>query len=162
MSREWQVFEASERRIDKKIAGEVELSLKAINFDQLTRGLLGAILKGFSVAEILWVRMVHAGPSAVKVKKQRRFRFDIDGRLRMLTRSSPIEGVELPDRKFIVHRHSIDDDDDDPIASALAPSCSGRPGSSARCWRTGCRRRASMRLPLHLRSTRAQYDRQEA
>jgi phage gp29-like protein len=120
VSREWQVFEASERRIDKKIAGEVEQSLKAINFDQLTRGLLGAILKGFSVAEILWVRDGSRWvPSAVKVKKQRRFRFDIDGRLRMLTRSSPIEGVELPDRKFIVHRHSIDDDDDDPYGVGL-------------------------------------------
>ncbi|MGE6741729.1 DUF935 domain-containing protein [Allorhizobium pseudoryzae] len=120
VSREWQVFEASDRRIDKKIASEADQFLKAINFDQLTRGLLGAILKGFSVAEILWVRDgARWVPSAVKVKKQRRFRFDMDGRLRMLTRSSPIDGVEVPDRKFIVHRHSIDDDDDDPYGVGL-------------------------------------------
>lgn len=120
ISREWQVFEASERRIDKKIAAEVKEMLKAVNFDQLTRGLLGAILKGFAVGEIIWVNDGGTWrPAEVKVKKQRRFRFDVDGKLRMLTRSSPVEGVELPDRKFIVHRHSIDDDDDDPYGVGL-------------------------------------------
>lgn len=120
VSREWAVFPASEKRADKKIAEAVENQLKAINFDRLTRGLLGAILKGFAVAEIIWA---HDGglwkAIAVKVKKQRRFRFTIDGELRMLTRSSTMDGEPVPDRKFIVHRHSIDDDDDDPYGVGI-------------------------------------------
>ncbi|MAM10143.1 MAG: hypothetical protein CML23_06705 [Rhizobiaceae bacterium] len=120
VSREWAVFPASERRADKKIAEAVEQQLKAINFDRLTRGLLGAILKGFAVAEIVWINdegLWKAG--AVKVKKQRRFRFSVEGELRMLTRSSTMDGEAVPDRKFIVHRHSIDDDDDDPYGVGI-------------------------------------------
>lgn len=48
VSREWAVFPASEASADKKIAEAVEAQLKAINFDRLTRGLLGAFLKGFA------------------------------------------------------------------------------------------------------------------
>jgi phage gp29-like protein len=120
ISREWQVVAVSDRRNDKKIAADIERLLKSVSFDQLTRGLLGAILKGFAVAEIIWTR--NGGiwtPSAIKVKKQNRFRFDVNGGLRMLTRSAPVEGVAVPDRKFIVHRHSIDDDDDDPYGVGL-------------------------------------------
>ena len=120
VSREWKVFAVSDRRIDKRIAQETETWLKAIDFDRLTKGMLGAIVKGFSVAEILWENRSGVWtPTVIKVKKQRRFRFDVDGNLRMLTRSNSLEGVTLPDRKFIVHRHSIDDDDDDPYGVGL-------------------------------------------
>lgn len=120
VSREWKMFPASERRMDKRIASEVEAWLKEINFDRLTKGLMGAVLKGFSVGETMWI---HDGvvwkPGAIPVKKQRRFRFDVDSNLRILTRSSPLDGIEAPDRKFIVHRHSIEDDDDDPYGVGL-------------------------------------------
>lgn len=120
VSREWKVQAASERRIDKKAAEFVERQFKAIDFDRLTRGLLGAVLKGFSVAEVLWTSTALGWElSAVKVKKQRRFRFGTDEQLRMLTRANSIEGEPVPDRKFIVHRHSIDDDDDDPYGVGL-------------------------------------------
>lgn len=120
VSREWKVQAASDRRLDKKAAEEVERQLKNIDFDRLTRGLLGAVLKGFSVAEVLWSSTALGWEvAAVKVKKQRRFRFDLDGRLRMLTRSNTLDGEPVPDRKFIVHRHSIDDDDDDPYGVGL-------------------------------------------
>ncbi|TRL38025.1 DUF935 domain-containing protein [Rhizobium straminoryzae] len=120
ISREWQVIAASDRRNDRKVAADIERLLRSINFDQLTRGLLGAILKGFAVAEIVWTQQGDVWtPSAVKVKKQNRFRFDMNGGLRMLTRSAPVDGVSVPDRKFIVHRHSIDDDDDDPYGVGL-------------------------------------------
>ncbi|QND45314.1 DUF935 family protein (plasmid) [Rhizobium lusitanum] len=120
VSREWKVFEASDRRIDKRIAAEVELWLKAVNFDRLTKGLLGAVLKGFAVGEIMWINDEGVWkPSSIKVKKQRRFRFDMDGNLRVLTRSSPVDGIAVPDRKFVIHRHSVDDDDDDPYGVGL-------------------------------------------
>ncbi|WP_421579113.1 DUF935 domain-containing protein [Shinella sp. M31] len=120
ISREWKVLPASDRRIDKRAAEDVERQLKAIDFDKLTRGLLGAVLKGFSVAEILWSSTsLGWQASQVKVKKQRRFRFALDGSLRVLTRNNTMDGEPVPDRKFIVHRHSIDDDDDDPYGVGL-------------------------------------------
>lgn len=120
VSREWAVFPASEASADKKIAEAVEQQLKAINFDRLTRGLLGAFLKGFAVAEIIWKSEAKGWKAtAVKVKKQRRFRFTVEGELRMLTRSSTMDGEAVPDRKFMVHRHSIDDDDDDPYGVGI-------------------------------------------
>ncbi|KGE00992.1 DUF935 family protein [Rhizobium sp. YS-1r] len=120
VSREWLVQPASESRLDKKAAAEVERQLKAINFDRLTKGLLGAVLKGFAVAEVLWSSTALGWEAvAVKVKKQRRFRFTVEGELRLLTRSNTIDGEPVPDRKFIVHRHSIDDDDDDPYGVGL-------------------------------------------
>lgn len=119
-SREWNVFEASSRRLDRKAAELVQNQLKSIDFDRLTRGLMGAVLKGFAVAEVLWVIVDGVWTvSAIKVRKQRRFRFTIDGELRLITRESMMEGVPVPDRKFIVHRHSIDDDDDDPYGVGL-------------------------------------------
>ncbi|KQR75759.1 DUF935 domain-containing protein [Rhizobium sp. Leaf341] len=120
VSREWNVFEVSESDLDKRAAAEVTRQLKAIDFDKLTRGLMGAVLKGFSVAEVLWANVAGVWTlQAVKVKKQRRFRFDMDGQLRLLTRSAMVEGVPVPDRKFVVHRHSIDDDEDDPYGIGL-------------------------------------------
>ncbi len=120
VSREWKITPASESRLDKKAATEVERQLKAINFDQLTRGLLGAVLKGFSVAEVLWSSTALGWEATtVKVKKQRRFRFTIDGALRILTRANSMDGEPVPERKFIVHRHTIDDDDDDPYGVGL-------------------------------------------
>ena len=120
VSREWKVTPASESRLDKKAAAEVERQLKAINFDRLTKGLLGAVLKGFSVAEILWSSTALGWEaSEVKVKKQRRFRFTVDGALRVLTRTNAMDGEAVPERKFIVHRHTIDDDDDDPYGVGI-------------------------------------------
>jgi phage gp29-like protein len=120
VSREWNVFEASEKRIDKKAAELVKAQLKGIDFDKLTRGLMGAVLKGYAVAEVMWANVDGVWTvKAVKVKKQRRFRFNVDGELRMLTRAQIIDGEAVPARKFIVHRHSIDDDDDDPYGIGI-------------------------------------------
>lgn len=120
VSREWKVQEASDRRIDRRAAEDVRRQLKAIDFDRLTRGLLGAVLKGFSVGEVLWASTSLGWQiTAVKVKKQRRFRFALDGSLRILTRSNTMDGEPVAERKFVVHRHSIDDDDDDPYGVGL-------------------------------------------
>ncbi len=114
-SREWNVFEAGKRLIDKKAALLVSTQLKSINFDMLTRGLMGAVLKGYAVAEVMWANIDGVWTViAVKVRRQGRFRFTVDGELRLLTKDTTYEGIPVPDRKFIVHRHSIDDDDDDP------------------------------------------------
>jgi phage gp29-like protein len=124
VSREWQVDPASDRLRDRRAAELVEAQLKALDLDRLTRGLMGAVLKGFSVGEIIWRN--EAGiwtAAAVKVRRQRRFRFTVGGELRLIVRnggsSGSFDGEAVPDRKFVVHRHSIDDDDDDPYGVGL-------------------------------------------
>ncbi|MGK9039213.1 DUF935 domain-containing protein [Rhizobium sp. SA279] len=116
VSREWKVQPPDNpSRLEKKAAAEVEKQLKALDFDKLTKGLLGAVLKGFAVGEVMWDNVDGVWTvKLVRVKKQRRFRMTTEGALRVLTRSNVVDGEAVPDRKFIVHRHSIDDDDDDP------------------------------------------------
>lgn len=120
ISREWQVMPASDRLKDKKAAELVETQLKGFAFDRVCRGLMGAVLKGFAVGEVIWeLRGGIWTAASIKVRKQRRFRFTAAGDLRLLTRESGLDGIELPPRKFVVHRHSIDDDDDDPYGLGL-------------------------------------------
>lgn len=104
-ARSWQVDPASDRRDDKKAADLVRAQFQALGFDQVTAGLLDATLKGFSVGEVLWaVDGAQVVARAIRMRDQRRFAFTEDLALRLLTRERPIEGKELPARKFIVHR----------------------------------------------------------
>ncbi|WP_320202458.1 DUF935 domain-containing protein [Agrobacterium rosae] len=121
ISREWKVQAPDNATpLDQKAAAEVEKQFNAIDFDKLTKGLLGAVLKGFAVGEVIWHLVDGIWTlKAVKVKKQRRFRMTVDGELRVLTRSNMMDGEAVPDRKFVVHRHSIDDDDDDPYGVGI-------------------------------------------
>jgi len=121
VSREWKVQPPENpSRLEKKAAEEVERQLKALDFDKLTKGLLGAVLKGLAVGEVIWESVAGVWTvNRVRIKKQRRFRMTIDGELRVLTRANNLKGEPVPDRKFIVHRHSIDDDDDDPYGVGL-------------------------------------------
>lgn len=79
-----------------------------IGFDQLCLDLLDATHKGFSVAEPVWMR--RGGLIALErvvAHDPRRFVFDEFWRPRLLTQAAPMEGVELPERKFIVHRFGV-------------------------------------------------------
>ncbi len=119
-AREWTVTAASDKRADKRAAELVEKALKGIDFDRLTRGLLGAVLYGYAVAEVVW--KVDDGlwlPDKIKVRRQRRFKFTADGELRLITREAMFDGVPVPDRKFIVHRYALDHTDDDPYGLGL-------------------------------------------
>lgn len=95
---------------DKKAAELVKAQLTAINFDKLTKDLLGSILKGFSICEVIWA----TDGSQIYIKKiiprnQRRFVFDENYLPRLLTSSSMLTGEALPERKFIVHSTGSDD-----------------------------------------------------
>ena len=100
----WEVEPATEALRDKKAAELVKAQLTAINFDKLTVDLLDATLKGFSVGEIVWA----SNGSQIYIERiiprnQRRFVFDEQRKLRLLTMSNMLNGEELPDRKFVVH-----------------------------------------------------------
>lgn len=97
--------------------------LQAINFDQLCRDLLDALLNGYSVSEIVWTvvegRIV---PKRIIKRRQRRFVYvqtdeNAGPELRLLTKENMLTGVELPERKFIVHR--CNPEDDNPYGTGL-------------------------------------------
>ena len=106
IARDWVVDPASESAIDKKAADMVKehLASEAVNFDQMTLDLLDATLKGYAVSEIMWARdgnqiMV----DRIIPRNQRRFLFDVDYKLRLITQQNMMQGELMPDRKFIVH-----------------------------------------------------------
>lgn len=110
VSREWSVDPASTRRQDRKAAEMVADALRAMDFDQACLGLLDAVLKGFAVGEVMWG--MSGGlvvPQEIRVRDQRRFAFDVESKLRLLVPEAAWSGIELPDRKFIVHRFGAKD-----------------------------------------------------
>lgn len=125
VARDWEVRAASDRSQDKKAADMVRAHLTALSarmltedqgnaivstaggFDQTCHGLLEAILKGFSIGEILWDSDgKETYPREIRIKNQRRFAFYAGDRgyeLRLLTTSMPYDGERLPAKKFICH-----------------------------------------------------------
>lgn len=82
--------------------------LGRLPFDMICEDLLDATLKGYALSEIVWQR--DGGliwPDQVVSLDPRRFTFGPDWRPRLLTFSAMVEGIELPDRKYIVHRHGV-------------------------------------------------------
>ncbi|HEY9212072.1 MAG TPA: DUF935 family protein [Ancylobacter sp.] len=112
IAREWMVEPASDRPIDVAAGELVKRQFKRFGFDRLCRELLGSVLYGYSVAEIEWA--VGGGevfPRKIVGHQRARFVFDLDWRPRLLTHANIRDGEELPDRKFIVHRHDAEGSD---------------------------------------------------
>ncbi len=104
IARPWDVTAASHDTNDIAAAELVRLNLKTLQFDRISRELLDATLKGFAVGEIMWgLRDNLIVALDVIARNQRRFSFDLQRRLRLITRERPVEGEALPERKFIVH-----------------------------------------------------------
>lgn len=104
VARNWDITSASDAPLDLQAAELVRENFDALQLDRITQDLLDATLKGFAVGEILWAvdgnRIVARD---IVPRDQRRFVFDTDHQLHMLTRSNLISGEPMPERKFIVH-----------------------------------------------------------
>ncbi len=105
VARPWVVEPGGPRRIDRQAATWLEARLARWAFDKWWLDLADAVLKGFAVAEVMWGRDAEGFivPAAVLARDQRRFVFDDEARLRLLTFEAMDRGEELPERKFIVH-----------------------------------------------------------
>lgn len=108
VAREWEVRPVTEEAADVAVAGFVREVLEAIDIDRLSYRLLDATLYGYAVAEVVWKRDgARIVPAYVKDHDPRRFVFDHNWRPRLLTLTHPLDGEELPPRKFIVHRFDV-------------------------------------------------------
>jgi len=117
-ARAWEVVPGGPGAKEKKAAEVVKAMLETVGFDRLCKNLMDAVLKGFAVAEILWeTDGATYFPREIKPKNQRRFHFDTDGALRLLTPQDMYQGEPVPERKFIVH--TFGDKDGSPYGLGL-------------------------------------------
>lgn len=105
LQRDWIMEPASNSSLDLKAADFCKEVMQEIAFDQLSHDMCDATLKGFSVHEFVWGRDGnYIKPVKIVSHDQRRFVFDENWRTRLLTMTDARDGIELPDRKFMVHR----------------------------------------------------------
>lgn len=113
VSRNWSVVPG-----DDKDPRSVEASdrfadtVARIGWDRITQKMLYAIPNGIAIAEVMWAeRDGLIDIDRIKVRHARRFRFDAENRLRLLTSVGGL-GTIMPDRKFWVFTMGGSDDDE--------------------------------------------------
>lgn len=117
---EWKVDPASDDAIDVKAAEFLKEQLEGIGWDRVTTLMLFGIFYGYSVAEIIYERQGNmVGLSAVKVRDRKRFRFDDECRLRLLTMDNMFDG-KLVEAPYFWHFATGADHDDEPYGQGLA------------------------------------------
>lgn len=120
VAKEWTVEPGGDRRIDKAAAEHLELQLKRIGWDRVTNLMLFGVYYGYAVAEIIYGRDDrYITLEAIKVRNRRRFRYDQDGQLRLLTPGKLFEGEPCPSPYFW-HFSTGADNDDEPYGLGLA------------------------------------------
>ena len=94
------------------LASEAEKRIRQIPRPcELFTNILSALLPGLSVSELVW-KLNSNGRYIVGAHfpmNKDRFKFSIDGQLRLLTKRSPYKGMALPDYKFIRHTFNATD-----------------------------------------------------
>ena len=128
IQRPWEVYPASDSSEDEEVAefvrqvinrmgsntrqsyGKESLVTASSGFDTFIRGMCESIVLGMSVSEICWMRQgKYIVPSEIKIRDPRRFLFRLneDGTVspRLITMFSPVEGMGIPLRSMIMHRH---------------------------------------------------------
>lgn len=106
----WQISPGSEADRDQQIADFIENALsKMPGFSQDLVELMDAVLKGFSVTEILWDvnKKGFTIPANLMNRPQRRFQFDATTREPKVRKSgNAFLGDPVSPMKFIIHRNS--------------------------------------------------------
>ncbi len=142
IQRKWEIDPASPSDRDEEVAEFVRQVLKRMGtntrqaygkemlvssnsaFDTFTRGMCEALILGISIGEICWMRQGdYIVPSEIKIRDPRRFLFVLneDGTIspRLMTVESAVEGVPLPLRSMVIHRHWAYSNFMDPYGTGL-------------------------------------------
>jgi phage gp29-like protein len=142
IQRKWEVFPASGSDRDEEVAefvrqvlyhmgsntrqsrGRDMLASSNSGFNSFIRGMCESLILGISIGEVCWMRQGdYTVPSEVKIRDPRRFQFvlNMDGSLspRVVTIQSPVEGIAIPLRSMIIHRHWAYSNTMDPYGTGL-------------------------------------------
>lgn len=113
VSRNWNVVPGDENDPRSVEAAEqLNDNLQRLGWDRVTDKMLYAPFYGYSVAECMWeVRDGLLQFANLHVRHARRFRYDDEGNLRLVTPSN-WNGEPMPDRKFWVVTSGASDDDE--------------------------------------------------
>jgi len=124
-SRPWYIQSYSDKVGDLAVRDFIAEVLEELPLDDIYTGMGEAMITGFSVGEIMWKKTKRGViPFDVRMRDQRRFVFQEEENaqtgftMRCLTFNRMFEGVELPQRKFIVSRYFVSHNGD-PYGSAL-------------------------------------------
>ena len=118
VSRNWDVVPGDDDDPRSVAAAEdLKDNLLRIGWDRITDKMLYAVFYGYSVGELLW-GVPEFDFANIHIRHARRFRYDDEGRLRLLTRAN-IVGEIMPERKFWVVTSGASDDDE-PYGRGLA------------------------------------------
>jgi Protein of unknown function (DUF935) len=120
VSAEWDVLPGDEQDPRSvKAAKDFKANLTRIGWDQITKKMLYAPFHGIAVGELIWESRDGLIQFAkIRVRHARRFRFDKDDQLRLITTALP-RGELVPDKKFWVVK-SGGTNDDEPYGEGLA------------------------------------------
>jgi len=92
-------------RARKRLAREIEAVLADLDMERIVGEILDAVLYGYQPMEITWARVGRlVVPVNLEAKPPEWFCFDTDNRLRFKTRDRPMEGEEVPPKKFLLPR----------------------------------------------------------
>lgn len=115
----WQVDAASDSPRDEQAAEFLREQLLKVGWDNVTDKMLFGVFYGFSAAELLWeVQGDKLGWKAIKVRNRRRFRFDQNSELRLITPGNPSPG-EPAAPPYFWHFATGSDNDDEPYGVGL-------------------------------------------
>lgn len=117
---EWRVDPASEARVDKQAANFVRQQLERIGWDRITGKMHYGVFYGYAVSEVVYGRDgSKVTIDAIHVRNRRRFRFDEDAKLRLLTYQNMMPG-ELCESPYFWNFATGADHDDEPYGLGLA------------------------------------------
>jgi len=119
VGREYEVEPGGDSALDRKAADSLKAQLDALDWNGVTDKMLWGVFYGYGIAECIWA--ADGGEvvlSGVKVRKQRRFRFNEKQEPVLITFGQPL-GEALPERKFW-HFRTGADNDDEPYGLGLA------------------------------------------
>ncbi len=105
---DYDVIPFSDDPRDREVADFITEALDHIlGFEEALLDLLDAIGKGISGTEIMWeIADGRVWARELRWVPQKRFTFTADtGELRLLTDQNPVQGIELPANKFIIHKY---------------------------------------------------------
>lgn len=96
---EWRITPTGREDVDEQL----EAIFDALPLHQIISQILNATLFGYQALEIIWTYKDGIWkPLDIQGKPQEWFVFDEDNQLKLRTKANPVEGVALPEKKFLL------------------------------------------------------------